>query len=442
MDIFWGFFVLFLLLIISAIKGISPAYALIIGLGIFIYIGKKHGYPIKELLRMCLTGGKKSLIVLRIFILIGGIIATWMAAGTIPTIVFYGIKLIHPKLFIFSAFLVTCVVSLLIGTSLGTASTIGIAIMIMARSGEVYLPLVAGAVLSGAYLGDRNSPMSSSANLVAEISNTDLYKNISNMIRTSIIPFFITLIIYGVLSFLYPISTTSSILSEGIGNIFNTNLLVLLPAFSIILLSILRVDVKASMLISILISLIISISIQKFSLLDNLKFLIFGFKMKDIHPIAEVLQGGGILSMMKSGLIVFISSAFTGIFEETDLLKFVVDKINVKKPRHKIFGQTILISLATSIIGCTQVLAVMLTHILSKKNYRINNLSREELSIDLENSAIVIAPIIPWNIAALIPLTTMGIGPIGILFSFYLFLLPIIYWIELAIKYRLGRLSV
>ena len=84
----------------------------------------------------------------------------------------------------------------------------------------------------------------------------------------------------------------------------------------------------------------------------------------------------------------------------------------------------------------------MLTHILSKKNYRINNLSREELAIDLENSAIVIAPIIPWNIAALIPLTTMGIGPIGILFSFYLFLLPIIYWIELAIKYRLGRLSV
>ena len=234
MDIFWGFFVLFLLLIISAIKGISPAYALIIGLGIFIYIGKKHGYPIKELLRMCLTGGKKSLIVLRIFILIGGIIATWMAAGTIPTIVFYGIKLIHPKLFIFSAFLVTCVVSLLIGTSLGTASTIGIAIMIMARSGEVYLPLVAGAILSGAYLGDRNSPMSSSANLVAEISNTDLYKNISNMIRTSIIPFYNPYYLWSLI-FLYPISTTSSILSEGIGNIFNTNLLVLLPAFSIIL---------------------------------------------------------------------------------------------------------------------------------------------------------------------------------------------------------------
>lgn len=434
MDILLGFLILFLLLVISAIKGIYPAYGLIIGLVIFISIGKKHGYPIKSLLKMSLNGGKKSFIVLKIFILIGGIISAWMAAGTIPTIVFYGIKLIHPKLFILSAFLVTCLVSLLIGTSLGTAGTIGVALMIMARSGNIYLPLVAGAVLSGAYVGDRNSPMSSSANLVAQISGTNLYNNISIMIKTSVVPLVISIIIYGSLSFLYPISATSSILTDGIVENFTVNLLVLLPALCIIFLSILKVDVKVSMIISIIISIILSVSMQKYSLMENIKFLVFGFKMEGTSSITTVLRGGGIISMMKNGLIVFISSSFSGIFENTDLLKTIMEKVNVKKSRHKVFQQTILVSLATSIVGCTQVLAVMLTHIISKESYKINNLSNDQLAIDLENSAIVIAPIIPWNIAALVPLTTMGVGLSGILFSFYLFLLPITYWAGLAIK--------
>lgn len=436
MDILLGFLVLSILLILSALKGIFAGYALIIGLGIFIYIGKKHGYPISKLLRMSFEGGKKSLIVLEIFILIGGIISIWMASGTIPAIVFYGIELIHPQLFILSAFLVTCIVSLLIGTSLGTTGTIGIAVMIIARSGDVYLPLVAGAVMSGAYFGDRNSPMSSSANLVAQISKTNLYSNIINMIKTSLLPFSISVILYGILSYFYPITTTSTILSQGIENSFDISLWVLLPAICIILLSFFRVNVKFSILISIIISLIISLVIQKYSLFENVKYLLFGFRMEQSVPIAEVLQGGGIIPMMKTGFVVFISSAFTGIFEGTDLLKGIINKLVKKRNRQGVFAQTILVSIASSIIGCTQTLAVMLTHILTKENYERNNISKEEIAIDLENSAIMLAPMIPWNIAAFVPLTTMGVGPNALLFSFYLFLLPFIYWITLSIRTR------
>jgi NhaC family Na+:H+ antiporter len=439
MDILLGFFILFVLLIISALKGIFAGYALMIGLGIFIYIGTKHGYPIYNLLKMSFEGGKKSLIILQIFVLIGAIIAIWMASGTIPAIVFYGIELIYPQLFILSAFLVTCVVSLLIGTSLGTTGTIGIAVMIIARSGDVYLPLVAGAVMSGAYFGDRNSPMSSSANLVAQISKTNLYDNIINMIKTSLLPFSISVILYGILSYFYPITTTSTILSQGIENNFHISLWVLLPAICIILLSFFKVNVKLSMLISIIIALVISLGIQKYSFLENIKYIIFGFKMEQSSPIADVLQGGGIISMMKTGVIVFISSAFTGVFEGTDLLKGIIKKLVKKKNRQGVFIQTIFVSIASSIIGCTQTLAVMLTHILTKETYDINNLSKEEIAIDLENSAIMLAPMIPWNIAALVPLTTMGVGPKALLFSFYLILLPFLYWITLSIKDRLNK---
>lgn len=434
MDIFIGFLILFILLVFSALKGIFAGYALIIGLGIFIYIGKRHGYPLKQLLRLSYQGGTRSFLVLEIFVLIGAIIAVWMASGTIPAIVFYGIKLIHPQLFILSAFLVTCVVSLLIGTSLGTVGTIGIAVMIIARSGDVYLPLVAGAIMSGAYFGDRNSPMSSSANLIAQITVTDLYTNMVNMIKTSILPFSISVLLYGIFSYFYPITSTSSILLEGIQDNFHISLWVLLPAFSIILLSFFKVKVKASMAISILIAFILSFFVQKYRLLEIIRYLIFGFSMEQSTPIAAALQGGGILSMLKVGIIVFFSSAFSGIFEGTDLLDIVIDKLNTKKDRQKTFAQTVLVSTASSIIGCTQVLAVMLTHILSKKSYDTNQLSNEEMALDLENSAIMIAPMIPWNVAALVPLITMGVGPKALLFSFYLFLVPLMYWIGLGIK--------
>ena len=276
--------------------------------------------------------------------------------------------------------------------------------------------------------------MSSSANLVAQITETDLYENIVNMIKTSLLPFIISVVLYGILSYFYPITKTSDLLLEGIQYNFHISLWTLLPAISIILLSFLKIRVKISMSISIFISLIISLAIQKYSLLENLKFLIFGFRIQQSTPIAAALQGGGILSMMKVGVIVFISSAFSGIFEGTDLLGEIIDRLNKKKNRQKVFAQTILVSLASSIIGCTQVLAVMLTHILTKQSYKTNKLSKNEVAIDLENSAIMIAPMIPWNVAALVPLTTMGVSPKALLYSFYLLLVPLMYWIHLGIR--------
>lgn len=434
MDIMIGFLILFILLLSSALKGIFVGYALIIGLGIFIYIGKRHGYPLQQLLKMSWIGGKKSFIVLEIFFLIGGIIALWMSGGSIPGIVLYGMKLIHPHLFVLSAFLVTCMVSLLIGTAFGTVGTIGIALMIIARSGHVYLPLVAGAIMSGAYFGDRNSPMSSSANLVAQMTQTSLYQNINNMIKTSILPFGITVVVYGVLSYFYPITTTSTVVSQGIQDNFHISLWVLLPAFSIIILSFFKVDVKISMLFSIITAVIISIVVQNYTLNELMKYLFFGFHMDSSIPISDVFQGGGILSMMKLGFIVFLSSAFTGIFEGTHLLDNLVLRLVKKKNRETVFGQTALLSIASSIIGCTQALAIMLTHLLVKDSYSENHLSKEEMALDLENSAILLAPMIPWNIAAMVPLTTMGVNSKALLFSFYLLLVPFFYWVSLKVK--------
>ncbi|MDW7662973.1 MAG: hypothetical protein SCL54_16345 [Bacillota bacterium] len=123
MDIMIGMAITFFILIISIFTGVFLGFPLLIGLIIFMYISWKRGFPIKEILTMSYIGGKKAFVVLKILVLIGALTATWMAAGTVPGIVYYGIQFMNPNLFILYAFLISAAVSLLLGTSLGTAGT-------------------------------------------------------------------------------------------------------------------------------------------------------------------------------------------------------------------------------------------------------------------------------------------------------------------------------
>lgn len=200
MDIIIGMSVTFFILIFSIYKGIFVGYPLIISFFIFIFISIKRGFSIREVIKMSIDGSKNSLVVLKIFVLIGAITGIWMASGTVPSIIYYGIKYINPKYFILYSFIISCTVSLLLGSSFATVSTVGVAIILIAKSTNISLNIVAGAIIAGAYFGDRCSPMSSSANLVATLSKTNLYININNMFKTSIIPFVLSILIYIIFS--------------------------------------------------------------------------------------------------------------------------------------------------------------------------------------------------------------------------------------------------
>lgn len=425
MGIILAFSLSFILLLLSVVKGIFVGYPLAICLIIFILLSVKRGSTFKQVIKMAYKGGKKSFIVLEIFILIGVIISVWISAGTVPAIVYYGIKYINPNMFILSVFLISSLVSFLIGTSFGTIGTVGIALMIMGRSGGASIPITAGAIISGAYFGDRCSPMSSSANLVASITDTNLYKNINTMIRTSILPFIITVIIYGIMSIKNPLNNANYHITNEINSYFVINYFTLIPAFIILLLSFFRVNVKKSMLISILMAVGLSVNLQHKSIISILKYSIFGFTMDNGSNLSKVMTGGGIISMIKVSLIVFISSSFTGIFENTDILKPLENIILKAKSKRSVYITTGFVSIIASAFGCTQVIAIILTELLVKNIYIKNGMDKYKLASDIENTAVVIAPLVPWNIAVLVPLTSMNAPFISILFCTYLYLLPI-----------------
>lgn len=425
MDLLLVIVISFILLIISSLKGVFIAYPLALSLFMLGFLAVRKGHSIYSVVGMAFKGGKKALIVLKIFVLIGAIISAWMASGTVPAIVYYGIKFLNPKLFLLSAFLISSLVSFLIGTSFGTVGTVGVALMIMARGNGVDVNMAAGAIISGAYFGDRCSPMSSSASLVASITDTDLYKNIKNMFKTSFIPLILSIALYLILSLSMHISSSKISLDKEILNVFEINLMVLLPSAIILIFAFLKVEVKISMLVSIIAACIISLLVQHYSLKELISYLIFGFALEGDTHLKTILKGGGILSMLKLAVVVFISSAFSGVFEGAGFLNKFEMYFTKAKKRYELFLLTIFASIATAAFGCTQTIAIILGHQFVKKAYNESGTDKTELAADIENTAVVISPLIPWNIAGLIPAATLMVGGGYIIYSFYLYLIPV-----------------
>lgn len=424
-----GLGLIIILLFVSISFNISLVYPLLVGLFLLLLIGKRKGYGLKSLIKMSFDGGKKSVGVIKIFFLIGAITALWMGDGTIPYIIYYGSSFINPQLFLICAFLLSCLVSFILGTLFGTVGTIGITLMVMARSGNVNVNMVGGAIIAGAMFGDRFSLMSSSANLVATLTNTKLSKNMKNMLKTMIIPFLLSIIFYSVLSFFNPLQSINHEINQQIEQTFLLSPIVLIPAISIFALLFFKVSVKKSMFVSILLAFLLSIFYQQMSFVETLKTMIFGFNLPCVEgtcpPLSTIIQGGGLVSMIKSSLIILISSCYSGIFEGTKMLKGVEERIHRIAVKYGRMTATYIATIVSSIFGTSQTLAVILTDQLIKKEYEGEN---ELLAVTLENTAILIPGIIPVNICCSVPMATLGLSIAFIPFSFFTYMVPLTYF--------------
>jgi NhaC family Na+:H+ antiporter len=425
LDTILVFILFFTSLLFAVYYNISIVYPLLLGLFCFILVALRRGFTLTSLWNMMRKSSGKSLIVIEIFVLIGAITAVWRACGTISFIVYYAIAFMNASYFILLAFLLSCIVSFLLGTSFGTVGTIGVVLIVLAKSGNVDSNVAAGAIIAGAYFGDRCSPMSSSANLIAALTSTNLYTNIKNMMKTSVLPFAISIIAYTFLSQEHPLIFYGNQIGDEIIHSYNISFIVLLPAIIILLCASLKMNVKLSMSLSILSGILIGIYVQHIPLLDMLSYIGTGYHTNSPGFFADIIQGGGLYSMVNVSLIVLISSAYSGIFEGTGLLKQIELLCEKLGQKVGVYLTTTLTSVAFAAFSCNQTLGVMLTHQFSHKLYEKRQLSKYQLAADLENTIILISALIPWNIAGAVPTATLSSDAGFILYAFYLFLVPL-----------------
>lgn len=426
MDTIIVFIIFFASLVLSLYSGVTVIYSLLLGLVCFTLISLRRGFKLRELGKMMLKTSDKAIVMIKISMLIGAITATWRACGTVSYIVYYGIALMSAKYFILCAFLLCCAVSFLLGTSFGTAGTIGVVLMILGKSGNVDTNVVAGAIIAGAYFGDRCSPMSGSANLVAILTGTRLYTNIRNMIKSTAIPLGLAITGYAVLSLEHPLAFFGDQIESEILQSFDISSVVLLPAVATMLLAALKVDIKKSMSISILTGAVVGMLVQHQTPLDMLQYITLGYTMPETGTFANIIKGGGMYSMVNVSLIILISSAYSGLFAGTGLLVDIERFLERLSQRLGVFAATIFTSIISGSFSCNQVLTVILTQQFENKIYEKRGLSNYRLALDLENSAIVIAALIPWNIAGAVPAAILSADAGYVPYAFYLILIPLV----------------
>lgn len=408
-------------LIGSIMAGIPILAALAIGYLIFFAYSLNCGYSAKGIFAMSWKGIKTAKNILLTFLFIGMLTALWRAAGTIPAIVSYCAGLMNPAVMILMAFLLNCLVSVLTGTAFGTAATMGVICMTMAKAVGCNEILAGGAILSGVFFGDRCSPVSTSALLVAELTHTNIFDNIRLMVKTTILPLILTCVFYGVCGIVFPAAGSGNLsLAESFSSVFRLGLIPILPAVVIMVLSLFRVQVRKAMLASIVTALGVCLFWQHTDPSLIVGILVGGYKSPD-PAISSMIDGGGIMSMVRVALIITISSSYSGIFEETGLLNGLKSKMGTVSRKITPFGTILMTSVAAGMVACNQTLATMLVDQICKELEP----DPQKFAIDMENSVIVVAPLVPWSIAGAVPLASVSAPLTSIVAAVFLYLLPL-----------------
>lgn len=414
----------FFILMFAVIKGISLGYALAACFVLFSVLALFQKHRVRNILSMGYQGAKKSFDILAIFFLIGAIISVWITSGTLPTIMFYCMKLVAPRFFVVFSFLISCLVSFLIGTSFGTTATIGVALISLGNSGGISPLLMAGAIISGAYFGDRASPMSSTVAIVSNLTDTDVMDDVKAFHVSSFFPLLISILFYGFFSWLHPLQMGQNPLPEKLSSAFVINPWMMLPALLMFFLPLFRVPVKRSMFLSILCALAESCFIQHTDFLSVLWAMWDGFTGKG-SSVEGILQSGGILSMLKTYVIVILSCALAGLFEGIHIFDGVKERLVQwnKTPRIR-FGMTAIVGVITAAFGCTQTISIILSREILSSCYGENEKIR--LATDLSNTGVILSGLIPWSLACLVPTATLGVSHSAFIpYAFYLYCIPV-----------------
>lgn len=416
-------FALFLAMVAGClITGLSVAWALLGGLALFWALGRRQGFTHRQLWEMAWKKCKKSLIVVEIIFLIGIITGLWRAGGTIAYCIVKGVELVTPGLFLVVAFLLCAALSYVLGTSYGVSSTMGVILMALARSGGVDPVLTAGVVLSGVYFGDRCSPASSAASLVAAVTDTDLYRNVRQMLRTALLPTLLTLGLYVALSLRHPLSQLDQGVLSALESGFTISWTALLPAAVMFLLPLCKAPIKWAMAASIAVAAVLAVAVQGFTPWQVLVMAWEGYHPAD-PALNAVVGGGGITSMMVSYVIVILTGLYSGILEGTGDLEPLQHKAEALAGKIGAFPAMIAVATLTAMVLCNQAVTCILSEQLLRRSYD----DREELAMDIENSGILIAGLIPWSIACSIPLAMLGADSRALAYAFLLWLIPLCY---------------
>lgn len=378
-------------------------------------VALRLGYKWKEIEKSMLDTIRLSMQAIIILMIIGSIIGSWIAGGIVPTMIYYGLEILSPGYFLVAACLICCIVAIAAGNAWTAAGTIGVAVMGIGYGLGVPLPMVAGAVISGVYFGDKISPLSETTNLAPGIVGVELFEHIKHMLYTTIPALIISLILYTILGLKFSGQGSSigdvTLIQQTLKGEFVISPFLLIPPLLIIVMLIYKIPAIPGLTIGSILGAICAVLVQGHSVGDTISALHYGFEtVTNVEIVDELLNQGGIESMMSTVALILLAMSFGGILEKARILEAIVEQLlKMAKSTGSLITTTVVTCFSTNVIACDQYLSIVLPGRMYALEFKRRGLHPKNLSRTLEDAGTMTSPLIPWNTCGAFMFATLGV---------------------------------
>lgn len=400
----------------TVLWGMDPHIPLVLACVVTAFVAAACGYKWDAIITGALDSVKSAVEALLIILCVGMLIGSWVWAGTMPAMVYYGLKFISPSVFLALGLVLTAIVGLATGSSWTASGTVGVALMGVAMGLGISAPLAAGMIIAGAYTGDKLSPLSDSTNVAAAAAETPLYDHVGAMMTTTVPSFVISFVLYLIVGFVvidtsgYDASLAQGIM-DAIADNFYLSPWIMLPVLVVIFAAVKRIPAIPSLLLAAAVAAVIAIFAQGASLPDVLIGLQAGFSIETGNEYADsLLNRGGLDSMLWTISLIMFALAYGGMMEKCRFVESLMGGIVKRvKSTASLVAATIITGIICDVILTDQYLAIMIPSRMFRDEFDKRDLSRSFLSRTTEDGATLWSPMIPWNGCGAYQAATLGV---------------------------------
>ncbi|MDO4905293.1 MAG: Na+/H+ antiporter NhaC [Lautropia sp.] len=393
----------------------SPHVPLLIGTITASFIATVFGFKWRFIEESAYQGIKMALPAIVIIIMIGLTIGAWIGGGIVATMVYYGLKLLSPSMFLFTICLICALVTLAIGSSWATMGTIGVAAMGIGLSIDIPAPMVAGAIISGAYFGDKMSPLSDTTNLAAGITGTDLFEHIKHMFYTTIPGLMVALVVFYFMGSQFHASTLNADKIDEVLRVLETSFnvspwLLLVPLLVIVMIGF-KTPALPALTGGILMGWLCHVFVQGGEIGTAVQTLQAGYKLESGNAMVdELFNRGGIDAMMDTVSLTIVAMTFGGVMEKTGMLRALVEKIlRMARSTAGLISATITSAFLTNLTTSEQYISILLPGRMYVEAFRRKRLLSKNLSRALEDGGTITSVLVPWNTCGVFAASMLGV---------------------------------
>lgn len=443
----------------SAMDG-SNQFILLLGASVGIFIGIRSGISFKKMINYVSSNLKSITGAILILLLVGSLSGTWLISGIIPSMIYYGLQVLNPNVFLPSCLVICAVISLSTGSSWTTSATVGIALVGIGKALGIPSGMVAGAVISGAYFGDKLSPLSDTTNLAPAVTNTDLFTHIRYLTITTVPTILVALIILSILNLFTEVNGSSE--NESMLNSIKDTFYISPFLFIVPIVVVFMIFKKTPPLIALFIGTVLGAVFALFFQIDTISQISGGNNnISDVYKVIlnsitveteiesgnkilnELFSSGGMKGMLNTIWLVICAMVFGGIMEAIGALKRISNfLLNIGKSTFSLFASTVGSCLTINLSASDQYLSIVIPGKMFSKAYEDKGLAPENLSRTLEDSGTVTSVLIPWNTCGAYQSGVLGVGVLEyFVYAIFNWLSPFTTLFIAAINFKIKQLN-